>query len=211
MHNGHHRLGAGSRSLSLSRAASDARPEPRCRGRCARRSGAGESRIREEPRLIVSRTPHVAASSPEVRRNNVLPRALSRIAGAAGRSRCSRRPARSAPTRALRRAAASVTRPAKGETLAWIEVSSIRLDETSLGIAPGDDALTGLLESAGSSCDERHVEENRRLCYPAIGSALLRRGGGIEGSIVRDTERGVRRPLSCRPPLEEALSRDTRQ
>jgi hypothetical protein len=67
-----------------------------------------------EPRLVVSRTPQCHPSGP----HRV---GTTRYVLAMGR-----RPARSARGASLRSAAASVTRPAKGEILVQIEVPSIR-------------------------------------------------------------------------------------
>jgi hypothetical protein len=67
----------------------------------------------QEPRPVVSRAPHVTAPKPAMCRNTRL------------RSIGGPRFTRSAPGHTLRHAAASVTRPAKGAILAWIEVLSV--------------------------------------------------------------------------------------
>jgi hypothetical protein len=67
-----------------------------------------------EPRLVVSRTPHCHPPGPH------------RVGTTRYVLTMGRRPTRSARGATLRCAAASVTRPAKGEILVEIEVSSIR-------------------------------------------------------------------------------------
>lgn len=72
-----------------------------------------------EPRLVVSRTPHVTRSGPQ----NV---GTTRYVLTMGR-----RPPRSARRWPLRDTRASVTRPAKGEILVKVEVPSVRSTEPS--------------------------------------------------------------------------------